>query len=147
MIKMCIEVQAGSSLRYHFNRDSLERQGVRRVSQPYPYPYGFILGTRTEDGEALDCYLITKRRLKPGEVVECQPIGLLEMNESGEVDHKVLAAMEQEEVAISPGLREELSEFIYAVFAKYPGVNVQVGEIRPLQDALDHIQASRAAIT
>jgi inorganic pyrophosphatase len=85
--------------------------------------------------------------IKPGEVVECQPIGLLEMNESGEVDHKILAAMEQDEVSISPGLREELSEFIYAVFAQYPGVNVQVGEIRSLQAALDHIQASRAAIT
>ena len=60
---------------------------------------------------------------------------------------RVLAAHPGEEVEINPELREELQEFIYSLFAQYPGVNVQVGDIRPRQVALDHNQACRGAIT
>ena len=90
MIKVCIEVDAGSFEKNLYNEKTLEYRETHRVSRPYPYPYGFILGTTAEEGDNVDCYLITRDSLKPGAIVECEPIGLLEQDEDGEIDHKVL---------------------------------------------------------
>ena len=93
----------------------------------------------------MDCYLITHDNLKSGAIVECEPIGLLEQDEDGEVDHKVLAAIPGRDVEVGPELLQELRDFIYAVFARFPDVYVRVGRILPREAALHHIQAFRDA--
>ena len=145
MIKVCIEVEAGSCERHRYNEQTLEYKGTRRSSRPYPYPYGFILGTRAADGDNVDCYLITNERLPAGTLVECEPIGLLEQDEDGEIDHKVLAGLPGQEVEVGPGLLQELRDFIYAVFAPFPDVDVRVGRLLPREAALQHIHACREA--
>ena len=143
MIKVCIQVEAGSCDKNLYNEKTLEYLETRRVSRPYPYPYGFIIGTSAADGDNVDCYIITNESLKSGAIVECEPIGLLEQDEDGEVDHKVLAALPGQEVEISQGLLQELQDFIYAVFARFPDVNVRVGPILSREAALHYIQACR----
>ena len=143
MIQVCIEVAAGSCERHVYNEKTLEYKGTRRASRPYPYAYGFILGTRAADGGNVDCYLITDERLKSGTIVECEPIGLLEQDEDGEVDHKVLAAIPGQEVEVGQALLQELRDFIYAVFARFPDVCVRVGRLLPPEAALQHLQACR----
>jgi len=145
MIKVCIEVEAGSCDRHRYNEKTLGYKGTRRVSRPFPYPYGFILGTRAAEGDNVDCYLITYESLKAGALVECEPIGLMEQDEDGEVDHKVLAALPGQAVEIGEGLLQELRDFIYAVFAQFPDVCVKVGRILSREAALHHIQACREA--
>jgi inorganic pyrophosphatase len=145
MIKICIQVEAGSCDVNQYAEKTLEFKETIRVSFPYPYPYGFILETNAEDGDNLDCYLITKERLKPGAIVECEPIGLLEQREDEEVDHKILAAMPGQDVLVGQKLLQELQDFIYAVFATYPDVDVCVGPILSREAALHHIQACREA--
>src|SRR6266571_9394132 len=93
MIRVCVEVDAGSRDKHVYNEQTLELRGTRRTSRPYPYPYGFIVGTSAADGDGVDCYVITRERIRAGSIVECEPIGLLEQDEDGEVDHKILAAM------------------------------------------------------
>ena len=141
IIKVCVQVEAGSCDKSLYNEKTLEYIETRRVSRPYPYPYGFIIGTSAADGDNVDCYIITNESLKPGAIVECEPIGLLEQDEEGEVDHKVLAALPGQEVEISQGLLQELQDFIYAVFARFPDVNVRVGPILSREAASHHIQA------
>jgi inorganic pyrophosphatase len=143
MIKVLIQVAAGSRDRNTYNEKTLEYKGTHRVSRPYPYPYGFIIGTSTEDGDGVDCYLITNDRLKSGSIVECEPIGLLKQDEAGEVDHKVLATIPGQNIELGQGLLEELQDFIYSVFAAFPEVRVSVGPILPRAAALDHIQRFR----
>ena len=67
-------------------------------------------------------------------------MGLLEQDEDGEVDHKVLAAIPGQDIELGEGLLKELRDFIYAVFAQFPEVRVSVGRILPREAALDHIQ-------
>ena len=88
----------------------------------------------------MECYLITNDTLKAGTIVECEPIGLLEQEEDGEVDHKVLASLPGQDVTSSQELLEELRDFIYAVFAQFPEVSVTIGHILPRELALQHIQ-------
>jgi inorganic pyrophosphatase len=77
--------------------------------------------------------------------VECEPIGLLEQDEDGEVDHKVLAAMPGQDVEVGDELLQELRDFIHAVFTQFPDVCVRVGRMLPREAALQHIQACREA--
>ena len=143
MIRVLIEAEAGSQKKNRYDERTLEYKGTGQVSQPYPYPYGFILGTRGADGDSVDCYLITKDKTPAGSIVECEPVGVLEQIEDGEVDHKVLAAMPGQAVDLGQGIREELQDFIYSVFARFPDVRVEVGRLLPKEAALQHIQQFR----
>ena len=140
MIQVFIEAEAGSRNKNRYDENTLEYKETGQVSKPYPYPYGFILGTRGPDGDSVDCYILTKDSLRAGTIVECEPIGLLEQNEGEEIDHKVLAALPGQEIELDSKLRKELSDFIYATFSEFPEVNVHVGRILSQEAALRHIQ-------
>jgi inorganic pyrophosphatase len=140
MIQVLLEAEAGSSAKNRYDEKTLELKGTGQISRPYPYPYGFIIGTIATDGDSIDCYIITKDTLKAGMIVECEPIGLLEQVEDGDVDHKVLASIPGQDVILSQELQEELRDFIYAVFAQFPEVHVNIGRILPREMALQHIQ-------
>lgn len=145
MIEVFIEVEAGSCDKHLYDEKNFEYKGMRQVSHPYPYPYGFIIGTTTADGESVDCYIITKDRLKPGTIVACETIGLLEMIEDGDIDHKVLVTTPGQNVEIDHVLHDVLRKFIYNIFAQFPEACVEVGRILPKQVAIDHIREFREA--
>lgn len=73
------------------------------------------------------------------------PVGLLEMIEDGEIDHKVLAAPPGQNVELDHELHDLLREFIYNIFAQFPGAVVEVGRLLPKQAAIDHIREFRDA--
>jgi inorganic pyrophosphatase len=147
MVRVFVEAESGSCDKGMYDESTLERQGVRTALRPFPYPYGFILGTKTDDGDGLDCYIITDKPLKEGDSVECEPVGVLEFFEEDETDHKVLAVPVSQtneepyelDEATGDSLQKELKEFITAIFKKYPEMTVRVGEILPRQAALDLI--------
>ena len=145
MIKVFIQVAAGSCEKKLYNEKTLEYKGTRLSSLPYPYPCGFILDTNAEDGDNLDCYIITKESLKHESIVECEPIGLLEQHEGEELDHKILAVLPGQDMTVDEKLLKELQDFIYAAFAAYPEVQVRVGPVHPREAELQHIQSCRAA--
>jgi inorganic pyrophosphatase len=144
MIQMLIQVPAGSCDRRIYNERTLEYLETRPGSHPYPYPYGFIVGTSAEDGACVDCYLITSDKLTAGSIVECEPIGLLLQDEAGEIDHKVLAVLPGQAVVIGPELLQELQRFIYDIFAG-SGMEIRVGPILPREAALKHLQEAGSA--
>ena len=143
MIQVLIQVTTGSCDKHFYNERTLEYLETRRGCRAYPYPYGFIIGTSAADGDCVDCYLITNDQLTAGTIVECEPVGLLLQDEDGEVDHKVLAAVPGQDVVLGQEVVQELQDFIYAIFAKYPDMHVRVGPVLPREAALHHLQGSR----
>src|SRR5262245_61091963 len=143
MIKMLVQVEAGSHDKNLYNEKTLELQGTSQISLPYPYPYGFVIGTNAADGENVDCYLITNEKIKRGSILECEPIELLEQIEDGQIDHKVLAALPGGAVEAGPEVLEELRNFIYAVFTHFPEISIGIGGILSREAALSHIQEFR----
>ena len=143
MIKVFIQAEAGSRENAAYNEKTLEFKRVRQVARPYPYPYRFILNTHADDGENLDCYVITVKPLKTGAIVECEPIGLLEQHEGDELDHKILARLPGDTVETGPELLQELQSFIQAIFAAHPEIHVTVGPLLSREAALDFVEKSR----
>jgi inorganic pyrophosphatase len=143
MIKMFVQVAAGSCDRNIYNERTLEYLETRPGTLPYPYPYGFIIGTSAEDGACVDCYLITRDQVTSGTIVECEPAGLLLQDEGGEIDHKVLAVMPGQVVELGPELVQELQEFIYAIFARAAlDMEIRVGPLLSREAAQEHLQKS-----
>lgn len=142
MIRMLVQAAAGECDRQIYNERTLEYLGTRPGLLPYPYPYGFITGTCAEDGACVDCYLITREPVTAGAILECEPAGILLMDEDGERDHKVLAVIPAETASLGAELLKELQEFITASFASHPEMHIRVGPILPREAALEHIQRS-----
>jgi inorganic pyrophosphatase len=90
-MRVFIENEAGSTTKHHHDEKRLIPLGTEQVARPYPYPYGFVVGTTGGDGDNVDCFVITATPLRTGEMVECSPVALLEQIEDGEVDHNLLA--------------------------------------------------------
>lgn len=142
MLKMLIQVAAGSCDRRIYNERTLDYLETRPGSLPYPYPYGFIVGTSAEDGACVDCYLITNEPVIAGSLVECEPVGLMLQDEGEEMDHKILAALPGQNIIPGPELLQELQEFISAAFAAHPEIQVRVGPLLSREAALEHIERS-----
>jgi len=144
VIEVFVEVQAGSRDKRLYDAETLRYRETRRVMLPYPFPYGFVLGTRCEDGEGVDCYILTSDPLEAGTVVGCQPVGLLEQAEDKEIDHGVLATLPGQSADLSRELHEKLSSFIRGVFRAFPDTAVQVGRILPKESALEYLREHRS---
>jgi inorganic pyrophosphatase len=110
------------------------------VSRPYPFPYGFIIGTTAADGHNLDCYVITQQGLRTGQIVTCEPIGLMEQLEDAAEDHNVLAKLPNESVEITNDIEAALVKFVLNVFRHVKDKRISVGRFRSAGAATAHIR-------
>jgi len=142
-MKIFIENEAGSNQKNLYNEKTLEYRKTVEVSRKYPYPYGFILETTSGDGGNLDCFILTKKELKTGSIVECEPIGLMEQFEDGKEDPTVLATLKSESVEVNPETKEKLTEFVSHVFDHRKGKVVKVGNFYDKEKAEEYIEKCR----
>jgi len=140
-----IENTAGAAVKHHFDETRGVLLGASPVSRPYPYAYGFVLGTQAADGDNLDCFVITERALATGEVVACAVIGLMEQWEDGLIDHNILARPLGETAALTPAVERALAEFVVHVFDHVPGKVIRAGRFLGAEVALEHIASARGA--
>ncbi|NOQ78967.1 MAG: inorganic diphosphatase [Gammaproteobacteria bacterium] len=57
----------------------------------YPCNYGYVPHTLSDDGDAVDVLVVTPLPLQFGSVIQCRPIGMLQMEDEAGADAKVLA--------------------------------------------------------
>ena len=96
----CIEISKGSKNKYELDKYSggLILDRILHTSTHYPQNYGFIPRTYAGDGDPLDVLVICSEPIVPLAIVECFPIGMLEMTDSGKVDTKILAIAKNDPV-------------------------------------------------
>jgi inorganic pyrophosphatase len=143
-MRVFVENAAGSKRKNTYDERTLALVRSAEVSAPYPFPYGFAIGTRSGDGDAVDCFVLTDRPLAPGSVVECEPVGLLEQIEDGEIDHKVLVALRGTHTKVDDAAVTALRGFIANVFAHVPGKTMDIGRLLDRQAAEAYLEACRS---
>ena len=141
MIRVFVQNESGSDQKHLHDEKTVTYKETVTVSRAYPFPYGFILDTTSDDGDNLDCFVLTQRRLKTGEIVECEPVGLLEQIEDGDKDHNILARLADETPAITEEMKATFREFITHVFDHIPGKRIAVGQFLSKEAAESHIRA------
>ena len=80
----------------------------------YPCNYGYIPRTIAGDGDPVDVLVITPFALVPGSVISCRAIGMLEMEDEGGQDAKLLAVPEDKILSIYKHLQkpEDVNELL-----------------------------------
>ncbi|MFA6215514.1 MAG: inorganic diphosphatase [Patescibacteria group bacterium] len=139
-MKIFIENEAGSDQKNLYNEKTLEYKKTVAVSRKYPFPYGFILGTTSGDGDKLDCFVITEQKLKTGQTVECEPIGIMEQIEDGKEDHNILTRLFGDKATIDEKIKSKLMEFVSHVFDHRIGKAVKVGRFLGKKEAENYIK-------
>jgi inorganic pyrophosphatase len=146
-MRVFIENEAGSRRKNTYDERTLRHLATADVSAAYPYPYGFVIGTLSGDGDAVDCFVITAQPLAAGSTVECDVIGLLEQVEDGEVDHKVLAAVAGTRALVDVAVLAALKYFIANVFAHVRGKNMVVGHLLSPETAQAYLSECRDSLS
>ena len=110
----CIEIPQGSKNKYELDKYSgaLKLDRILYTSTHYPHNYGFIPKTLADDGDALDVLVICSEPIVPLALVECRPIGMLEMLDGGERDAKILAVAINDPVYNSIHDVKEISDHV-----------------------------------
>lgn len=92
-IDICIENPKGTSNKYELNKETgkimLDRALYSSVF--WPFEYGFIEGTLSEDGDPLDAVVLVNEPTFPGCVIPSKIIGMLDMEDESGIDYKIIA--------------------------------------------------------
>lgn len=144
-MQVFIENLAGSRRKNIYDERALRHLSTVDVSASYPYPYGFVIGTVSGDGDAVDCFVLTSEPLTAGTILECDPIGLLEQIEDGEIDHKVIAVPSGASATINDTVIAALKKFISGVFSHIPDKRMEIGRLLDRDAAQNYLRRCRGS--
>lgn len=93
-----IEIPMGSMHKIEYDKDQsifvLDRVEPNIFAKPVNY--GFIPQTLDGDGDALDTLVITTEPLPMGVLVKARVVAILNFNDGGEMDHKIICVPEDD---------------------------------------------------
>jgi inorganic pyrophosphatase len=92
-VNVLIEIPKDSSVKYEMDPKTgvIVVDRVLVVSMVYPCNYGYILGTREQDGDHMDAFVLANYPLTPGSVIKSRPIGIVLTQDQNGTDSKVIA--------------------------------------------------------
>ena len=64
---------------------------ILHTPMSFPFNYGFVLGSKGQDGDPTDIVLLASEQLVPGVGIKAQLIGMLEMEDEEGIDTKLIA--------------------------------------------------------
>jgi inorganic pyrophosphatase len=151
-VRMVVEIPRDSSNKYEYDWTLGLFRLARSLYSPIHYPgdYGFLPGTIAEDGEPLDVLCLVNTPSFTGCLCYVRPIGVLDMLDGPQRDHKVLAVPKRdprfEEIKNISNVNEHTSREIEHFFSSYKdleGKKMTMGGWRDIEAAHRVISESR----
>lgn len=149
-LNVIIETPRGSSNKYEVDKETgmikLDRANYSGI--PFPFNYGFIPQTLWGDGDAVDVVLFTTFPVPAGILVPSRPIGMMEMNDTGEDDAKMVVVPVEDKWwddvqdigDLNPHVIKEMKQFFETYKAlKGKPAEVKVGQFLDKKAATDAI--------
>jgi len=157
ILNLFVEIQKGSVNKYEYNKEVgiLELDRVLEGPTVYPTNYCDVPSTwNSGDNDPLDAVLFSSGEpLMPGILAKGRVIGMMEMLDGGEVDHKIICVNAKDARydhvthvdQLAPYERKDLATFmeIYKFAIKGPGA-VKIGEFLGPEKAYELIKESMA---
>ena len=150
-LNVIIEIPKLSRVKYELDKETGLIKFDRVLYSPMHYPtnYGFVPQTLWEDGDPLDVLVLAYEELFPGCLVQARPIGMLEMNDGGEDDVKILAVpiadprfKNTKNISdLEPHLLDEIKHF-FQVYKDLQEKEVEIGDWKDSKEAMLAIKKS-----
>lgn len=88
-----VEIPKGSKNKYEVDKTTgfLRLDRILYTSTHYPHNYGYIPLTYADDNDPLDVLILCSEPIIPMTLVDCKPIGVVSMLDSGSFDEKIIA--------------------------------------------------------
>ncbi len=88
-----IEIPKGGKNKYEMDKETglLRLDRVLYTATHYPANYGFIPRTYADDGDPLDVLVMCQESIVPMTLVQCYPIGVIQMSDDKGLDEKIIA--------------------------------------------------------
>lgn len=152
IINVVVENPLGTNNKYEVDEKGgyIKLDRVLHSAMYWPVEYGFIPQSRSDDGDSLDAMVIATRATFPGCVVACRPIGMLEMEDDGGKDTKILCVPTEK---LEPRLAEikdlkdvpqhvlkEIEHFLADYKKLEPGKWTKIGGWSPRAKAMELIK-------
>jgi len=148
IVNAFIEITRGSKAKFEIDKKSgcIKLDRMLHSSVHYPINYGFIPRTYADDNDPLDILVACQADLPPGILCEARIIGMMEMIDRGEVDHKLIAVANEDPFYddvkelkdLNPHLLKEIHDFFstYKRLELKPGDTVVVNDFIGKNDAI-----------
>ena len=150
----CIEISKGSKNKYELEKQTgtLILDRILYTSTHYPQNYGFIPLTYAEDLDPLDVLVLSSESIVPLALVECLPIGVLEMIDGGFLDEKIIAVCKNDPIFniykdikdLPPHITNEIRHF-FRVYKQLENKKTIVNEMKGAKYAKEVIAKSLKA--
>ena len=90
-----IEISKGSNMKYEYDKTlgCLVLDRILHNSNVFPYNYGYVPNTMSEDGDPLDIIILCDYSIIPGTQVFCKIIGGIYTEDESGGDHKIIAVL------------------------------------------------------
>ena len=93
VVNAFIEIPTGEGVKYEYDKenDIMKVDRMLFTSMVYPFSYGFIPGTKEDDGDPIDVLVLASMRISPGSYIEVRPVGMIDMEDEHGIDKKIVA--------------------------------------------------------
>lgn len=145
-----IEIPKGSKIKYELDKETglLMMDRILYTSTHYPANYGFIPRTYAADGDPLDVLVLCSETLEPLSLVNCYPVGVIKMIDSGSTDEKIIAIPFNDPIyncysdikELPKHIFDEMSHF-FSVYKTLEGKDTAIEEVDGKEVAKEIIQS------
>lgn len=156
-IHVFIEVPKDGSIKYEYD----EKSGIFFVDRflytamSYPFNYGSVPNTLSEDGDPLDVLVLSEHTVMPGTVIPSHVIGMLEMEDEEGIDTKILAVPTKKVdplfgsfndiTDVPEAIKNKIKHFFENYKTLEPGKWVKIKNWKDKQTALEAVKKAIAA--
>ena len=91
-VDVIIEISKSSHIKYEYDkeRNMISCDRILHTPMKYPFNYGFIPDTLSEDGDPLDVVVLMDDKLVPGCMIRCKILGYLDTRDDEGNDPKII---------------------------------------------------------
>jgi len=150
IVDVIIEIEKGGHIKYEYDKEKSAIVCDRILHTPFKYPfnYGFIPNTLSEDNDPIDVVVLTDNELIPGCYIKCKILGYLETKDDAGNDPKLIVSpidkidpmWENIESIFSKKIGNHILEKIKYFFKHYKDLenkNVTVGDFHGKDESVE----------
>jgi inorganic pyrophosphatase len=91
-VDVIIEISKGGHIKYEYDKEKkmLICDRILHTPMKYPFNYGFVPNTLSEDGDPLDVVVLMDDELIPGCTIRCKILGYLDTKDDAGNDPKII---------------------------------------------------------